>query len=142
MFFLLDNISFTHNIINRFTSTSGDDYNAINGRLFCGIHIFGDFNISDFLTGFGLDNLPDGVYFTGFMKLLYCYGLIGTTLLLLFLGMLIIKADIFVKVCTSLYTGLLFFADLTYYHNLIFLHREYILHCIFLIRKESILQEH
>lgn len=46
--FLLDNISFTHNIINRFTSTSGDDYNAINGRLFWWDTYFGDFNISDF----------------------------------------------------------------------------------------------
>lgn len=136
VFFLLDNISFTHNIINRFTSTSGDDYNAINGRLFWWDTYFGDFNISDFLTGFGLDNLPDGVYFTGFMKLLYCYGLIGTTLLLLFLGMLIIKADIFVKVCTSLYTGLLFFADLTYYHNLIFYIGVYL--ALYIFNKERV----
>ena len=70
------------------------------------------------------------------MKLLYCYGLIGTTLLLLFLGMLIIKADIFVKVCTSLYTGLLFFADLTYYHNLIFYIGVYL--ALYIFNKERV----
>ncbi len=117
--FLLDNISFTHSIISRFT-TSDVDSNAIDGRLFWWDTYFGNFSLSEFLRGYGLDSLPEGVYFTGFMKQLYCYGVIGVSLLLLFLIFLVIKSDLYGKICVILYIGLLFLADLTNYNSLLF----------------------
>lgn len=119
-FFILDNISFTHGIISRFMPNSDSDYNAINGRLFWWDTFFGDFSVSGFLWGFGWNNLPEDVYFTGFMKILFCYGVVGVFLFFIFLIILILKSDYLGMACVALYSGLLFFADLTYYHNLLF----------------------
>lgn len=119
-YFVLDNISVTHNAMARFTTDSGAETNAISGRLFWWDTYFGNFDLIDFLRGYGLESLPDEQYFTGFMKQLYCYGVIGVSLLLLFLIILISISDNLGKGCCALYTGLLFFSELTGYHNLLF----------------------
>lgn len=118
--YILDNIPFTHSIISRFVPNSNGSSNAITGRLFWWSKYFGDFKISNFLWGFGQESLPDGVYFTGFMKQLYCYGIIGVFLLLLYLVVLLLHSDALGVVCVILYVSLLFFADLTSYNNLLF----------------------
>lgn len=129
-YYVLDNITFTHNIINRFTTTDSTEYNAIDGRLFWWDTYFGNFKFGDFLYGFGAESLPEDIYFTGFMTQLFCYGVIGVSLLFLFLILLIINSDIYGKVCVTLYTGLLFFANLTYYHNILFYFGVYLAFCV------------
>ncbi len=119
--FILNNISFTHNIISRITADpDSGDYNAIYGRIWWWDTYFGDFSLSAFMFGFGMDSLPEDAYFTGFMKQLYCYGIIGTTLLILFLILLLIKSNNLGRACIIIYTLLFFFADLTGYVDLLF----------------------
>ena len=119
--FILDQISFTHNIISRLTADpESGDYNAINGRLWWWDAIFGNLGISDIIWGFGMENLPEDAYLTGFMKQLYCYGIIGCSFLFFFLINLIFRTSLLGKACTAIYTGLLFFADLTGYVSLLF----------------------
>ena len=119
-FVILDNISLTHNTISRIIADPEVENNAIIGRTFWWETYFGNMDFYQYLTGFGLENLPEGHYFTGFMKQLYCYGIIGTTLLFIFLIIIIVISDNLGKICCSLYTGLIFFSELTGYFWLIF----------------------
>lgn len=121
IYIVLDHISFTHNIISRFTADpDSGDYNAIYGRIWWWDTYFGDFSLSAFMFGFGLDSLPEDAYFTGFMKQLYCYGVIGTTLLVCFLIQLLIKSSNLGRACIIIYIILFFFADITGYVSLLF----------------------
>lgn len=119
-YFILDNISITHNAIARFTVDSNVADNAITGRLFWWDTYFGNASFSDYIEGYGLESLPDEKYFTGFMKQLYCYGIIGISLLFVFLIIIISISDKLGKGLSMLYTGLVFFSELTGYFWMIF----------------------
>jgi len=134
--FILNHISFTQSIISRITADpDSGDYNAIYGRLWWWDTYFGDFSFSAFMSGFGLDNQPEDAYFTGFMKQLFCYGIIGTSLLLFFLLQLLIKSNNLGKACIAIYILLFFFADLTGYVSLLFYIGTFI--TFYLARKEG-----
>ncbi len=105
-FLILNSISFTHNIISRFTvDSSSGDYNSIDGRLWWWRQVFGDFTFSGFFWGFGMDSIPEGVYFTGYMQQLYCYGVFGVFLFFLFWLRLFIKTNRLGKVIALSYMG-------------------------------------
>lgn len=128
LFIILDHISFTHNIINRFTvDPESGEKNAINGRLWWWNYYFGNFSVSEFMFGFGLESLPDDAYFTGIMKQLYCYGIVGLFLLFVLWLTLFVKSNSLGKVLAGSYFGLMFFAELTGYDHLLFYLGTYLL---------------
>lgn len=119
---LLNNIPYFERIISRFTGSGDSDYNAIEGRLFFWDKIFGGLRSGDLVTGYG-DNQQyqlEDVYMTGFMKVLYMYGIIGFTLLSIFLLYVLKKVHIEAKAFVLIYIGLLFLANLTGFIPMIF----------------------
>ncbi len=119
---LLNNIPFFERIISRFTGSGSSDYNAIDGRLFFWDTIFGGLGTGDLITGYGdaQQYQLEEVYLTGFMKVLYMYGIIGFTLLSIFLLYLLKKVHIDAKAFVLIYIGLLFLANLTGFIPMIF----------------------
>ena len=121
---LLSNIPFFASIISRLTGTGGADYNAIDGRLFFWNSLFGDERTNSLLFGFGeqsvLDLVEENVYFTGFMKILYAYGIIGFAMYSIFLLYLLIHTNSIARMYVIIYIGLLFIANLTGFINIIF----------------------
>lgn len=111
-YFILNLIPFTHNIIARITGTSVDGYNAIHGRLFWWSRYFGSLNWRDLIFGFGETSLPEA-YFTGFMSVLYAYGIVGFFLLLWALTVLMIRARGFTRILAVIFSVALFFANYT-----------------------------
>lgn len=117
---ILSQISFTASIIGRFAGGDSGEYNAINGRLFFWDSYFGDKSFGDLIYGYGESELEKGVYFTGFMKILYAYGIIGLTLFILFLLYLLLKTKDLARMYTIIYLSLLFLANLTGFISIIF----------------------
>lgn len=120
LLFLLSNTSFFKKVISRFLTTeSSGGYNAIDGRLFWWNKYFGQLSWNDLIVGYGADQLPD-CYFTGFMSVLYAYGIIGVFLLLLSYIFLAVKSDRLIRFLSVMYIGLFFVSNLTNMINLIF----------------------
>lgn len=89
------------------------DYNAIHGRLFWWNTYISGLNGKDLLIGKGTAALPDD-YLTGFMEILYAYGIIGVFLYYNMLLYLLHKSNNAFSSCTILLVGgLMFFANLT-----------------------------
>lgn len=116
---VLNMIPFFSSIINRFTNDGDGDYNAIDGRLIYWTTLFGDKGVGDLVFGFGEEAMED-VYYTGFMKVLYAYGIIGTTLFYVTLLYLLYKVNTFARLYMIIYIALLFFANLTGFISIIF----------------------
>lgn len=119
LYFVLNMIPFTHNIIARITGDSVDGYNAINGRLFWWNTYFGGMNWRDFMFGFGEAALPE-VYFTGFMTVLYAYGIVGLALLAWALGVLYFRSSGIARILTLIYAVSLFFTNPIGFINVIY----------------------
>lgn len=116
---ILDNISYFHVVFSRIIGNSGTDYNAIDGRLFWWDTYFGDKAFTDFLWGYGEENLPDE-YFTGFMKQIYAYGITGFVLFVLYVLVFILKSKKFPNLSMCIYFGLLFVSNHTGFISMIF----------------------
>lgn len=103
-------------ILARIFGTFGDessDYNAIHGRLFWWNRYISGLNGSDLLLGKGSAAIPDD-YFTGFMEILYAYGIVGVFLYYNMLLYIFHKSNnIFSSCIIVLIGGLMFFANLT-----------------------------
>ena len=123
IFPLLKDIEFFNKIISRITVSSADsgDYNAIEGRLFWWDTFFGDKEWTDMIFGFGREALPENTYFTGFMVQLYAYGIIGFSLLCFVLIRFMNSRNLIAMTLSIIYAGLLFFANLTGFINIIFI---------------------
>lgn len=119
VYLVLLQVPFFAEIINRFTNSDDSTYNAINGRLFWWDTFFGDKSISYFLFGQGEESLPE-VYFTGFMKIIFAYGVVGMLLYSCFLIYLLKKSNNYAKTYVIIYIALLFFANQTGFINIIF----------------------
>jgi hypothetical protein len=112
LFFILMQIPFFEQTVNRFTGGGDSDYNAIDGRLFFWTSQFGDKTITDLIYGFGEEEIEEGVYFTGFMKILFAYGIIGLVLFFIFIIYLIFYTQSYVRFYAAIYLALLFLANL------------------------------
>lgn len=119
LYMILDNISYFHVVFSRIIGNSGTDYNAIDGRLFWWDTYFGDKAFTDFLWGYGEENLPDE-YFTGFMKQIYAYGITGFVLFVLYVLVFILKSKKFPNLSMCIYFGLLFVSNHTGFISMIF----------------------
>ena len=96
------------------------DYNAINGRLFWWDTYFSNLQGVDLFIGKGSNAIPDD-YFTGFMELLYAYGIIGVSLYYYMLIYILRKSNNAFSSCIIfLSAGLMFFANLTGFIHTIF----------------------
>ena len=118
---VLSRIPYFNNIISRFLvpeSESGS-YNAVHGRLFWWDTFFGGLSIKDLFWGYGYASLPEN-YFTGFMTVLYAYGVVGFALLAFVLVKMIFKSNKLSRTFAGIYLGLLFIANLTGFINVIF----------------------
>ena len=119
---LFSNIPFFAGIMSRFIGSGDSDYNAIDGRLFFWNSLFGGENFNSLLFGFGEQALlEEEVYFTGFMKILFAYGIVGFVFYAIFLLYLLFHMKN--KLCRMyviIYIGLLFVANLTGFINIIF----------------------
>lgn len=120
LIFMMSLTSFFGNVISRFITTeSSGNYNAIDGRLFYWNTFVKGLSWDNIFVGLGADQLPD-CYFTGFMRVVYAYGIIGLFLLLLSYILFVIKGKELTRFFSIMYIGLLFFANLTHMINLIF----------------------
>ena len=123
IFLILMQIPFFSQIIYRFTSDGSNydtDYNAIDGRLFYWATVFGDKSISDLIWGFGEDALEEDYYYTGFMRILYAYGIIGCVFFYMFWLYLLFKSNRFFAPFILIYIALSFLANQTGFISLIF----------------------
>ena len=69
--------------------------------------------------GFGASSLPDS-YFTGFMTVLYAYGIIGVVLFFFSYLQITIRGKNLARALSIMYIGLFFVANLTNMISLIF----------------------
>lgn len=110
-------------ILARIFGTFGEessDYNAIHGRLFWWNAYFSNFKGHDLLFGKGSAAVPDD-YFTGFMEILYAYGIIGVCLYYNMLLYLLRKSNNAFSSCVIiLLGGLMAFANLAGFIQTIF----------------------
>ena len=113
-------IPFFSQIISRFTNDGTSDYNAVNGRLIFWSKIIENQSINSLFWGYGDIALDEDIYYTGFMKILYAYGIIGTAFFYLFWLYLLIKVNTFARTFVISYIGLSFLANLTGFISLIF----------------------
>lgn len=120
LLWILSYIPFFQSIINRFIGTNDADYNAIEGRLFFWNTYFEGMRTGELIYGFGEDSVIEGAYMTGFMKVLYVYGIIGFVFLSVFLLALLKKVSLVAKAYVLIYIGLLFLANLTGFIPMIF----------------------
>lgn len=120
LFFVLMQIPFFQNIVARFTNDGSSDYNAIDGRLFFWASVFGDKSLGDLVWGFGEAALEKGYYYTGFMKILYAYGIIGCGFFYFFWLYLLLKTPRNAKAFVIMYIVLSFFANQVGFISLIF----------------------
>ena len=117
---IISKIPFFGSITSRFlTPESYGNYNAIAGRLFWWDTYFGSLSWKDLIVGFGADKLPD-IYFTGFMTVLYAYGIIGVALLIFSYLTTAIKGKTLARTLSLMYIGLFFMANLINMISLIF----------------------
>ena len=116
---VLYQIPFFQSVVSRFTSNPDDDYNAITGRTLWWDVYFGEGQLSNFVYGMGLSDMPEE-YFTGIMTQLYAYGIIGTFFFLLYIVILIIRTKGLPRTFTTIYLALLFLANLTGFISIIF----------------------
>lgn len=112
-FFLLINVPFIKHTYQRFinnnTTASG---NAIIGRTLFYQSTVGSLSKKNMIVGLGSTSIPDHVYMTGYMKMVYCYGLIGYVLLIISLLVLSIWSHNRKIICICIiYFGLSFFSD-------------------------------
>lgn len=119
-FLMLMQIPFFAGIVERFTNDGSGDYNAIDGRLFFWASVFGDKSIGDLIYGFGEAELEEGYYYTGFMKILYAYGIIGCVFFYSFWLYLLYKVPATTKAFVIIYIALSFFANQVGFISLIF----------------------
>lgn len=108
-------------VISRFLvpSTESGGYNAIFGRLFWWDSYFGGLTWKDLVWGFGSNSLPDR-YFTGFMTILYAFGIVGVLLFIVAVINIIAKGTKLSRTISFIYLGLLFVANLTGFLYIIF----------------------
>lgn len=122
---VLSQIPFFGSVISRFTVGGESDYNAIDGRLFYWDSLFGGEQWQNFIFGFGehaYNTLTeDGMYLTGFMKIIYAYGIIGFSLFIIFWVTLLIRVNNSLsRLYVIVYILLLFFANITGFIQIIF----------------------
>ncbi len=115
----LNQTSFFQSVVSRFMGPSDDSLNAITGRTMYWEVYFGDGQLSNFIFGRGLSDLPEE-YFTGIMTQIYVYGIVGTAFLVLFLLNLLFKTKQLPMIFTAIYFALLFLANLTGFIPMIF----------------------
>ena len=120
LLFILYSIPFFQQIIGRFVNNDGTSYNAIDGRLFFWTSQFGDKTAGDLVFGFGEVALEEDVYYTGFMKILYAYGIVGMTLYSIFLLYMLFITRGLARTYIIVYIGLLFLANLVGFISIIF----------------------
>ena len=118
--FLMMQIPFFAQIIARFTNDGSSEYNAIDGRLIFWGKLFEDQSLSNLIFGYGEVALEDDIYYTGLMKILYAYGIVGTFFFYLFLLYLFFITNKFSKTYVLSYIGLSFLANLTGFIPIIF----------------------
>lgn len=118
-YFVLDQIPFTHSILNRFVGTDEGNYNAIKGRTFGWDILFAGKDFWELFWGFGHEALPK-FYLTGFMSQLLVYGYAGVILLLVYLGRFIWGSQGLARTQAIIYTSLLFIANIIGFVFLIF----------------------
>ena len=120
---ILMQIPFFSQIIYRFTSDGSNydtDYNAIDGRLIFWTTIFGNMSISDLIWGFGEGALDEDYYYTGFMRVLYAYGIIGCVFFYTFWLYLLLKSNRYFAPFILIYIALSFLANQTGFISMIF----------------------
>ena len=110
---------FFQSAVNRVSSTEGD-YNAISGRLFWWNYYFGPLSLTQLVMGCGYNAVEMDKYMTGFMKLLYCSGIIGVILFYSALFQHVKKNNEFKNIAIIFYSVLCFFAGLTSVMYLVF----------------------
>lgn len=117
---ILSHMPFFQNALDRILGSNAGQYNAIRGRtLYWKVYI-APLNGSELWLGKGFASLPE-VYFTGIMVLLYAYGITGTVLFYLYLGMLFYKAKNWgCRLLIGEYGALLLVANLTSFITMIF----------------------
>lgn len=118
-YFVLDQIPFTHSILNRFVGTDEGNYNAIEGRTFGWDILFAGKDFWELFWGFGPEALPK-FYLTGFMSQLIVYGYAGVILLFVFLGRFILGSQGLARTQAIIYASLLFIANIIGFVFLIF----------------------
>ena len=110
-------------VLARIFGSFGDEsssYNAIHGRLFWWNTYFSGLKGSDLVWGRGSASIPDD-YFTGFMELLYAYGIVGVLLYYNMLVYLLCKSNNVISSCILLMFGaLMVFANLTGFIHVIY----------------------
>jgi len=117
-YYLLMQFNFFSNAIQRIFGEV-DGYNAISGRLFWWDTYFSRLSTHDWIFGLGYSALP-GVYFTGFMEIVYASGIIGLILLSMAIMNCIRHTKGFHLFLCIIFFGLLFSSDLTSFFYMIF----------------------
>lgn len=117
--YLCFRLPFFQSAMNRVAATDGD-YNAINGRLFWWNYYFSPLSFSQLLLGCGYGAVELDKYMTGFMKLLYCSGIIGVIFFYLMLFQHVERKDKFKNIAIVFYSVLIVFAGLVSVIHLVF----------------------
>ena len=120
IFLIAYQFPFVKNAVDRvFVGEKNGGMNAFQGRLFWWDVYFGSRKITDFIWGFGGQQLPDN-YFTAFMVYIYAYGIVGFLLYSIGLLVLFFKNNYFSKLLIIIIFGLTLFANITNAYYLIF----------------------
>ena len=115
---ILSRFPFFENAINRMFD-SNSSVGALHGRTIYWDTFFKGKKFTDFIWGFGYEELPE-VYFTGFMSIIYCYGIVGYVFLLLFVGRVFLSGERFEKMVCILFVGLMFVSNVTNFLYVVF----------------------
>ncbi|MPM83509.1 hypothetical protein SDC9_130573 [bioreactor metagenome] len=118
MFFILSQLSFFNLAIQRVFG-SVDGYNAIWGRTLYWDMYITSLTGSDLIFGLGYTALPD-IYFTGLMRFIYCYGIVGTALFYLSTFSIFLFTRGFSRCLIFVFSGILLIANLTGFITMIF----------------------
>lgn len=108
-FLILSRFPFFNAAISRIFGDS-DTIGAFQGRTLGWDKFFAGHHYTEFIWGFGYDAIPE-MYITGFMTILYAYGIVGYALLLFFFLRVIFKGDRFVKMVCLIFLALMFVAN-------------------------------
>lgn len=119
--YVMSRTQYFGNVINRFLlpENSSGSVNAISGRTFWWNTYFRGLSWRELIFGFGSYSLPDR-YFTGFMTVLYAYGIIGVVLLIISYINIALRDKSLARTFCIMYIGLFFLANLTGMLNIIF----------------------
>ena len=120
VYYMLLQIPYFKNAVNRFTVKEDGEYNAVDGRLFFWDRYIGDASTSQLLWGFGYDALPDS-FFTGMMTVLYAYGYVGIILFYASLLILLFGLKGISRYIILIYIGLTFSSDVVGFIWIIYL---------------------